>query len=131
MKKITFADLIKADLKWSRMALNGTDETDIFIAAYHCQQAVEKTCGYIAQRIGIKSIRTHDIAKWADYLKNNSIDVPTAIANNADEISEWESKSRYNINFYAMRHLISQIADETEKWLSTSEAIAVRKKINI
>jgi len=47
--KITFLDLIKADLKYTHLALSGTDETDIAIAAYHCQQAVENACRQMAQ----------------------------------------------------------------------------------
>ena len=52
-----------------------------------------------------------------------------SIEQNAVEISEWESKSRYNINFYASAQLISEIIDEVEQWLMEVEVISVRKDI--
>ena len=129
MKKRTYIDLINIELKYVKLALAGNDEMDLNIAAYHCQQAVEETCGYITQRLGIRSIREHKIEKWVSYLKENTVDVPILIEQNSTEISEWESKSRYNINFYASAQLISQIADEVERWLMDMEAISIKKDI--
>ena len=131
MKKRTYVDLIYIELKYVMLALEGNDEMDLNIAAYHCQQAVEKTCGYITQRLGIRSIREHKIEKWVRYLKENAVEVPILIEQNAVEISEWESKSRYNINFYASADLISQIADEVKRWLVNVEAISVNKNIKV
>ena len=131
MKKRTYVDLINIESKYVRLALAGNDEMDLNIAAYHCHQAIEKTCGYIAQRLGIRSLREHKIEKWVSYLKEYSVDVPIIIEQNAAEISEWESKSRYNINFYASAQLISQIINEVEQWLKKVEVMFAKKDIKI
>ena len=114
-----YVNLIKADLKCVGIFANGTDEFDLNIAAYHCQQAVEKTCGYVAQIHGLKSKRTHNIQVWVEYLQDNGIAVPGVITNNAEKITSWESSSRYNINFVASSIDIERIKEDVEKWLSS------------
>lgn len=126
-----YVNLIKADLKCVGIFANGTDEFDLNIAAYHCQQAVEKTCGYVAQIHGLKSKRTHDIQVWVEYLRDNGISVPEIITNNAEKITSWEGSSRYNINFVVARTEIERIKEAVEKWLSsidTSKNVTLKIK---
>jgi len=124
---MTYVDLIKADLKCVRLFVDGTDEADLNIAAYHCQQAVEKTCGYIAQKLGISGPRTHKIEKWVEFLQEHSVVVPSIIDQKAEEISSWQSQSRYNINFVVAKREIKSITEATEKWLNEFDISQVLK----
>jgi HEPN domain-containing protein len=124
--------LIKADLKAVDVFVNGRDEFDINIAAYHCQQAVEKLCGYAAQMNGLKVLRSHNITVWVEYLYENQLYVPKEIADNAEEIFHWESGSRYNINFVTARAKVAQIKTAVEGWLQKfEEGYIVTKKNGI
>ena len=124
---MTYVDLIKADLKCIRLFVEGTDEADLNIAAYHCQQAVEKTCGYISQKLGISGPRTHKIEKWVEFLQEHSVVVPSIIDQKAEEISSWQSQSRYNINFVVAKREVKTIAEATEKWLFEFNVPQIKK----
>lgn len=122
-----YEKLIEADLRWAKKALEGSDDFDINISAYHAQQALEKTCGYISQKLGIKSPRTHDIAVWIELLESNSVEVPEILIDKSDEITAWESKSRYNINFITAKKTITNVLTATEKLLETVKMTKVKK----
>lgn len=120
-----YANLIRADMKAVRLFAEGVDEFDINIAAYHCQQAVEKTCGYLVQKLGKPSKRTHKIEVWVEYLQEIGVDVPKIIANKAHEISEWEASSRYNVNFVESKKNILGVLEATKTWLEEIESKGV------
>jgi hypothetical protein len=127
-----YLSLIKADLRAVDAFVNGNDEFDLNIAAYHCQQAVEKTCGYAAQLKGLKAIRSHNVTAWVEYLHDNHIFVPEKIIVNSDEISGWESGSRYNINFVVVRTKVLQVKAAVDDWLTNFENNnTVNKKTDI
>jgi len=124
---VTYRDLIQADIKYSKLALTGTDVFDINIAAYHCQQAVEKTCGYLSQKLGVPSKRTHKIEVWMEYLKDLGVKVPALIDEKALTISEWESSSRYNINFVEAKRSVADVLAAVESWLDEAEVARVKR----
>jgi hypothetical protein len=126
-----YLSLIKADLRAVDAFVNGNDEFDLNIAAYHCQQAVEKACGYAAQMKGLKAIRSHNITAWVEYLHDNQIPVPEEIVANSDEIFGWESGSRYNINFVVVRAKVLQIKEAIVNWLIAFDNNTVTKKTEI
>ena len=115
---MTYVDLIKADLKCVRLFVNGAGTADLNIAAYHCQQAVEKTCDYITQKLGLSRLRTHKIEEWVEFLREHKVIVPAVIEERAEDISSWESQSRYNINFVVAKRDIKVIAEATRKWIT-------------
>ena len=125
---MTFLDLIKADLKCVRLFVDGVDEADLNIAAYHCQQAVEKICSYISQKHGLPSLRTHKIEKWVEFLQEKDIYVPELIVTKAETLSDWQSYSRYNINFIVSKKEVRNVAEIAEQWLATVTIPKVSKK---
>jgi len=127
---MTYVDLIKADLKCVRLFVEGVDEADLNIAAYHCQQAVEKICGYISQKLGVSEPRTHKIEKWVEFLQSCNVEVPVVIDQLAEQLSSWQSQSRYNINFTVTKKEIKSIAEATEKWLSEVTVFQVKKTLS-
>jgi len=124
---MTYIDLIKADLKCVRLFVNGAGTADLNIAAYHCQQAVEKTCDYIAQGLGLSRLRTHKIEKWVEFLQEHKVAV-LVVEKRAEEISSWESQPRYNINFVVAKQDIKVIAEATRKWLVKYDRIITLKE---
>ena len=113
-----YVALINADIRVVKQYVEGVDEAEVNIAAYHCQQAVEKICAYACQVNGKKTIRTHKIGAWVEYLDSVGLRVPDIIRRLYLDITEWESKSRYDINFMAVRKDILDVAVACENWLS-------------
>jgi HEPN domain-containing protein len=127
---MTFLDLIKKDLQIVDEHVNGRDEADISVSAYHCQQAAEKMCSYVTQLRGLKSIRTHDINEWIQYLEDNYIEVPQIISTNAEKLTSWGAKARYDINFRALRKDIMEIKEALIVWIdAASNTKASKTKI--
>jgi len=122
---------IYKEIKYVRYMLEDYDEFAINFAAYHSQQVVEKICGYICQQLGIKSIRSHNILQWIKHLQSFNVKIPDLIVEKAEEITEWEETTRYNINFQESRRDINQVLDVCEKWLEEVDKIKIKRGIEI
>jgi HEPN domain-containing protein len=114
---LRFSDLIKIDLEGARWALARNDEAGVSFAAYHCQQAAEKTLAYAVQHSGNKTIKSHDIEVWLEYVEDCGIAVPELLITRAQKISGWASNPRYNINFKESRRIVLEVIETLEKWL--------------
>ena len=85
--------LIKADLKLVTENYQDADKAIRLQAAYHMQQAVEKT---IKLKAGIEGLNLwgHEIDVLIKKCDDNNIniDIPKLIRNKADVISHWEAE---------------------------------------
>ena len=117
-----YKGLIKADLK---LALDNFDDKDKAVrlqAAYHMQQAIEKTIKLKAEIQGL-NLWGHEI----DVLLHNcdvnniDIDVPSYIRNKADVITHWEAECRYYPVSVVRRDTIKKAYDITLEWLNSGD----------
>ena len=89
--------LIKADLRIVERNWDSDDKGDRLQAAYHMQQAIEKTIKLKAHMHGIQDIWGHDIRALLNMCKTKgyNIDAPSLIVKNANIYSKWEADCRY------------------------------------
>jgi HEPN domain-containing protein len=118
---LSYLNWVRADIKIIKYVVDGSDEFDISMAAYHCQQAVEKLCSVLAQNKGIKPLRTHDIIAWVDYLREHDINLKPVISSQARLITDWEASARYNLNFVGSRTRIKEVCGAVEAHLALLE----------
>ena len=107
------ADILLAQYAISKEGNPANDEYMIDMAAYHVQQAIEKTLKYILRtKAGIdeetKGYKTHDIAYLIAWIEEKTLPIPDGLKSMDDVITEWESASRYGNSY------ISTVADIKE-----------------
>ncbi len=111
--------LAQADLRSARILLNtGNDELLQNNAAYHAQQAVEKTAKALIENAGAHGGVGHDIGVLLRDMKELNIDYPDWLDESAYDISKWATTIRYNINFKASHDDIESVLNNTEDWMA-------------
>ena len=112
--------LIKADLKLVTENYQDADKAIRLQAAYHMQQAVEKT---IKLKVGIEGLNLwgHEIDVLIKKCDDNNIniDIPKLIRNKADVISHWEAECRYYPVTVVRKDSIKKVFDVTLEWLES------------
>lgn len=114
--------LIKADLKIVDNYAASDDKALRLQAAYHMQQAIEKTIKLKAEIKGI-SLWGHDIdvlLKSCDD-KGIDIDVPKIVKEKADMYTQWEAECRYYPVKVVRKDSIIKVYDIVKKWLETGD----------
>ena len=115
--------LIKADLRIVARNWNSNDKNDRLMAAYHMQQAIEKTIKLKAYIHGVNDIWGHDIRALINWCKNKgyNIDVPALIAKNANVYSKWEADCRYYPVKVVRKDSIYAAYNAVTKWLENED----------
>lgn len=115
-----FKALIKADLKLVKDNYLEEDKAVRLQAAYHMQQAVEKT---IKLKAGIEGLNLwgHEIDVLIKKCDDNgiNINIPKYIRDKADTISHWEAECRYFPITVVRRDSIKKVYDITYEWLES------------
>ncbi len=115
--------LAQADLRSAVILLNtGNDELLQNNAAYHAQQAVEKTAKALIENAGGHGGVGHDIGVLLNALKSLDVTYPEWLNESAYDISKWSTTIRYNVNFKASHDDIESVIIKTEAWLADIEA---------
>lgn len=78
------------------------DELYIYTAAYNLQQSVELTLKAFLECKGVTVPETHQISKLLRMTEDNgsACIITPWIKENAIQLSEWESNTRYNFDYY-------------------------------
>jgi HEPN domain-containing protein len=97
-----------------------TDELALCKAAYHVQQAVEKTLKGILELSGIditfKQYRTHDIDLLISFVPKDK-EVPEVIQERAFKITKWAVEARYNINYRVSFKELQLVYEACNRWV--------------
>lgn len=125
----SFLVIAQSDLQVASLIMNTlTDELALCKAAYHVQQAVEKTLKGILELNGLdvsyKQYRTHDIDLLISFIQNDRT-VPDVIQERAFKITKWAVEARYNINYRVSFKELQIVYDACNKWLED-----ILKRIN-
>ena len=114
--------LILADLKLVANYYNSEDKALRLQAAYHMQQAIEKTIKLKAEIEGL-NLWGHDIEKLIKNCKDKGVDisVPDHIAAKADAITRWEAECRYYPVKVVRKDSIKKAYDITVEWLNSGK----------
>ena len=118
-----FKDLILADLKVVDDYYLSESKSLKLMAAYHMQQAIEKTIKLKAQLEGLY-LWGHDIDVLINKCEEANVDIniPKFIKERADLISHWESECRYYPIKTVRRDSIKKAYDVTLDWLNRGES---------
>lgn len=113
-----FKALIKADLKLVEDHWNTDDKALRLQAAYHMQQAIEKTIKLKAELEGL-NLWGHDIDVLIKKCDDAGIDiaVPKLIREKADMYTHWEAECRYYPIKVVRKDSIKKVYDQAVKWL--------------
>ena len=79
------------------------DEMIVDQAAYHAQQAIEKALKYQLEMTGKEYKKTHNLVSLISDLENEGFPIDDALKSMAFIITGWESGSRYNDDFSAVK----------------------------
>ena len=116
--------LIRADIIAAKQAIAFFEEKKVKdiknIAAYHLQQAIEKTIKLKAEIAGL-SLWGHDIDVLLKKCDDNNIDigVPKYIRDKADVITHWEAECRYYPIKVVRKDTLQKTYDIALEWLDT------------
>lgn len=128
----TLLDKAEANIRVALLILTQDyDDAMVNFAAYHVQQSYELMYKHILERNGIKYNFKHDIQQLLDSCISNNLIFPynSYIADNADVITNMESKTRYiknySVSITTVKHAISAIRPllETAKILNEAPSI--------
>lgn len=131
---------IRADITTARNNLshegNPTNDEYLYdVAAYHAQQAVEKTLKYFLHNVyGVddtsKQFKTHNISTLLIMINShdaNFISNHQKLADLSDEITSWEASTRYGENLVATKNTIIEVLDYCESIISNEIQSEVTK----
>lgn len=129
-------NLERAEDAYKRMSI---DELYRDECCYQIQQAIEKSLKYVLEVNKISYKFKHSLKPLIDIVENLSIKVPNDIKDKVDMLDSWESESRYNDNFYALKKdieieiqatsiLIKEIEDKANKPPITGENLELKLK---
>lgn len=114
--------LIRADLKIVSTYANSDDKALRLQAAYHMQQAIEKTIKLKAEIEGL-SLWGHDIDVLLQKCDEAQVDigVPKLIKDKADMYTHWEAECRYYPIKVVRKDSIEKAYDAVCEWLDSGD----------
>lgn len=108
-------------LTYAKETLKHATSDEMFIndAAYTLQQCVEFTLKAFLECKGLSVPPTHQIEKLVAMTKNNksACEVTAWIEDNKYDLTEWESQTRYNFDYYVELSRIEKAIEEIEAFL--------------
>jgi len=120
-KKVTLLDRAKADLRVAqRNYLMATEETDIDICAYHCQQCIEKAIKYAANLSGQEYSKHPDL-----YLIIEDLDLPDLIPiiePYVGTLDTWSSATCYGESIRSSRKMVEEIIQICKRIIALAES---------
>lgn len=119
-----YKGLIKADLRIVSNYAESDDKALRLQAAYHMQQAIEKTIKLKAELKGL-SLWGHDIDILLKKCNDVGIDieVPKLIVEKADMYTHWEAECRYYPIKIVRKDSIKKAYDVVIAWLESGETV--------
>ncbi len=114
-----YKTLILADIKLARDNYESDDKAVRLQAAYHTQQAIEKTIKLKAGICGL-NLWGHDIDVLIKKCDDAGlkIDIPATIREKADMYTHWESECRYYPIKVVRKDSIKKALDTVQVWLN-------------
>ena len=86
-----------------------SDEVQLDIAAYHVQQAVEKTLKFMLAEQGIAYKKTHSILTLLDQMDSANIAYPDWLYHNAETLTGYAEETRYSDNLVATKRKLIEL----------------------
>ena len=114
---VTLHDKAGSDIRMAVLALKQDDELDLQQAAYHVQQALEKTIKFFLEVNGVHFRKTHNVALLCELLPENQSVLSESdldfIYTRSDTIAKWENEVRYDTDYMATRRQVIPVLEFT------------------
>lgn len=127
MKKIrTYLDIAKENCEVAEKIVQSFDDENMLnYAAYHLQQAVELSMKYALLLNGIDFPKVHSINQLISYFLNYGLNeyVNEYIDEHSDMLTNWESCTRYIVNYFVEKRKIDKAIPEIKKYISDIESM--------
>lgn len=122
--------MILADLHLVSQNWNSDDKALRLHAAYHMQQAIEKTIKLKAEIAGL-NLWGHDIDVLIKRCDDAGVDIaiPRIIREKADMYTHWESECRYYPIKVVRKDSIKKVLNIVVHWLEEGTTTSIKKKI--
>lgn len=121
-----YKGIIRADLMIVKNYANSDDKAERLLAAYHMQQAVEKTIKLKAELVGM-NLWGHDISKLIQDCKRyniyNKVCVPKYIEDRQVMITKWEANCRYYPMTAIRRDSVMGVYRACSNWLNSGDTV--------
>ena len=121
MSNRTYLDIAKENLLIAKNIYDTfDDEIMLNYAGYHLQQAVELTLKYILFMNGIEFPKVHSINQLINiFEQHDMLDcIPSYIDDNSDMITNWESQTRYILDYTIAKRKIIEAFPEIESLIT-------------
>lgn len=102
----------------------GWDEFYRSICCYHMQQAIEKALKAVIDIKGVSMVYTHDIRILVDIVSDLGVQVPQNIVRLSDELTKWESSSRYSNSFKGLKQDLEDVMNSYIHLFNVVESIS-------
>ncbi|MCD7717711.1 MAG: HEPN domain-containing protein [Lachnospiraceae bacterium] len=95
------------------------DEMILNNAAYHLQQAVEKILKGALECVGVTVPYSHKISKLISMITNNGANLVVTdwLDDHAEMLSEWETETRYNMDFLVEKRKLDKAMEEVRNFM--------------
>ncbi len=95
------------------------DEMILNNAAYHLQQAVEKILKGALECAGVTVPYSHKISKLVSMITNNGANLVVTdwLDDHAEMLSEWETETRYNMDFLVEKRKLDKAMEEVRNFM--------------
>ncbi len=109
-------DYETAEMIWQS---HTNDEMILNNAAYHLQQAVEKILKGALECVGVTVPYSHKISKLVSMIINNGANliITDWLDDHAEMLSEWETETRYNMDFLVEKRKLDRAMSEVRKFM--------------
>lgn len=114
-----WADYETAAMIWRHPYI---DEMILNNAAYHLQQAVEKTLKGALECVGVTVPNTHKISKLVKMISDNGANliVTDWVDDHSEMLGEWEAQSRYDMDFLVEKRKLDAAVREVKAFLDVN-----------
>ncbi|MCC8150997.1 MAG: HEPN domain-containing protein [Lachnospiraceae bacterium] len=109
-------DYKTAEMIWQTQT---NDEMILNNAAYHLQQAVEKILKGALECVGVTVPHSHKINRLIAMIAHNgaNLTVTDWIDDHAEMLSEWETETRYNMDFLVEKRKLDRAMAEVKNFM--------------
>ena len=123
MKNYSLLDRAKKDAWNARLVFAhwDGDELSYDIAAYHVQQAVEKSMKYVLSQNKVVFKKQHDAAFLKEQFEGNSIGLPEWFVPNMDTLDKFVTQARYGTDLVGARAKILELLGYVEEYIESIE----------
>ncbi|MCC8046388.1 MAG: HEPN domain-containing protein [Clostridiales bacterium] len=109
-------DYRTAEMIWQEQA---NDEMILNNAAYHLQQTVEKVLKGALECVGVTVPYSHKISKLVAMVFHDgaNLTITDWLDDHAEMLSEWETETRYNIDFLVEKRKLDRAMEEVRNFM--------------